>query len=85
MCNIQYVFKIKADMMCLKKEMIEIFHEQYDSSLCALKFHLLDNVVEDLKIFGNLTIPNASPFEHYNIHIKRSYRETSKQHSTRIY
>lgn len=75
---------IKVDIMCLKNDMIEKFHETSDISLYTLKFHLLEHFVEELKIFWSLTALDAFPLEQYNIHINRSYIETYKFHSTRM-
>lgn len=41
------------------------------------KFHVLDNIVEDLCMFGMLNILDASAIVHYNVHFKASYSRIS--------
>lgn len=40
----------------------------------ALKFPLLDDIFEEIQALGNMSIFNASPFEHFDVVIKQSYR-----------
>lgn len=58
----EYVLKKKAEIKFIKKAMFEKFHGRSDNYLHTLKFHLLDYIVEDLKIFETLTVLDASPF-----------------------
>lgn len=48
------VLNINADILYLKKSVIEIFHETSANYLYALKFRLLNHFVEDLKIYWTL-------------------------------
>lgn len=65
--------------------MFEKLDRTSDKSLYILIYRLFGHVYEDLKIFGTLYFLDASPFDHYNLHINRSYIEKSKRFSTIIY
>lgn len=45
----------------------------------ALKFHLLDYVVEDFRAFSTLSALDALMFEHYNVPIKHADRWNSRR------
>lgn len=65
-----------------KKLLCEVFDALCDSGWYTLRFHLLDDLVEDLDRFGTLRPLHSSYFKRFNMHIKRVNRSTSKQHSS---
>lgn len=61
------------------------FFGTYEKYLYKHQFHILDHVVEHLKILRTISaLQDSSPFEHYNLHICQSCTETSNFHSTRM-
>lgn len=52
--------------------LVRTFGEHCNSGLYILKFHLLDHVVEDLRLFGTLSVLDASRFEQYSVSIKQA-------------
>lgn len=63
----------------LKKSTGEILGHLEDVNLFPLKFHMLDNMVENASTFGNLAYLNVSPYEHFKFTIKRFIRMTLMQ------
>lgn len=53
----------------------------YSSGLYISKFHLIDNVVDDLERFRSIFFTDTRPFEHFNALIKQSYGLTARQWS----
>lgn len=47
-----------------------LFYSLQDENLFTLEFHLLDQIAEDVFLFGDLTYVDASPLEHFNYIIK---------------
>ena len=60
-----------------KQEMSDLFHKASPTGIGTLKFHLLDHIVHDIRCFGSIRMLTASPFEHFNTHIKSAYASTS--------
>lgn len=63
----------------LKELMETTFDKHCETGFYTLKFHFLDYLVENLESFGNLETLGASPYERFNVHIKRAYRITSQR------
>lgn len=62
--------------------MIAIIHRTSEYSLYTLKFQLPYHAVESSKIFGTLTVLEASLVKHFNLYINLSHREKFKLRST---
>lgn len=48
-----------------------------EAGLYMLKFHLLDDLRQDVERFGNMEILDASLFQRFNVHIKPAFRRIS--------
>lgn len=66
----------------MKELIISTFVPHCDNGIYTLKLHLLYHVVEDIETTDNMAILDASPYEHFNVFIKQSYRSTSKRIAT---
>lgn len=53
------------------------FEALFDSGLYDLTYLLLNDMVEDLRIFETLSLLDCSFFDHYNLYIMQAYRKTS--------
>lgn len=61
---------------------VEVRAPNFERVLSTLKFQLLDYLYEDVTSIKYLGLIDGSPFEHSNVHIKHSYRETARRHTT---
>lgn len=50
------------------------FNESCIPVLNTLKFHMLDQVVGELRVFSSLSVLDASTFEQYNVYRKQAHR-----------
>lgn len=75
--------KLRKDVCAFKYKFVNPFLSICTFGLRALKYHLLDHLIEGPLSFGGIFSLNASPFEHFNTSIKASYRNTSKLHAPR--
>lgn len=48
------------------------------SGVFMMKLHLLYNFVDVLDMFLDTSVLSVSVFAHFNVHIKRGYRELSR-------
>lgn len=48
-----------------------------------MKFHLVDELVDDLQLFGTNKVLSASPYHHFNFIVKQAYGSTSNLLQTR--
>lgn len=55
-----------------------MFNRTFVTKLYRLKFNSVHHVLEALERFGNLEALDKSPFERFNVHIKRTYRNISE-------
>lgn len=67
-----------------KKIVLDTLAERSSPILFTLKIFLSKHIVADLRVFGTLSVLDDSPFEHYNLHNKTSYRRTSRRTKTRM-
>ena len=74
---------LQSEIKIFKTKMVGLFHDCCPNGLGTLKFHLFDHIVDDIRRFGTISVLSASPFEHFNLHIKSAYRSTSKRLLTR--
>lgn len=49
------------------------------------KFHLLDNLMENIRRFRNISVIDACFYQQSNVHIKMAYQRSSKMRTTRIH
>jgi hypothetical protein len=68
---------LQQDICSFKSSMTLLFNDCSPTGIGTLKFHLLDHIVDDLRCFGSIRMLTASPFEHFNIHIKSAHASTS--------
>lgn len=64
--------------------MVKNFDNLYDTDLYNLKYHLLSNMVNDIRKFGTLFVYDSSSYEHFNVHMKKALRTTLLKRKTRI-
>ena len=57
-----------------KQLMNQAFGDRTGASVFALKYHLFNHLVTDLKKFGNMDLLNAVPFENFNLFTKVAYK-----------
>ena len=76
--------KLSDEVLSFKKKATDVLGNLDDINLFTLKFHLLDHLCNDLARFGDLSLLDASPFEHFNYVIKSFIRMTSMRKSTTI-
>ena len=74
---------LRSSISDFKKHMVSSFQDSFPTDLGTLKFHLLDHLPDDLSRFGSTKVLSASPFEHFNLLVKRAYASTSKRLLTR--
>lgn len=60
----------------------EMLGEHCETGFYTLKFHLLDHVIVDLERLGFLDVLDTSPFERFNVYIKRACRTPSQRLSS---
>lgn len=63
---------------------VSLFKKHCKITLFTIKFDLLDHLLEDLDKFGSVKFLCALAFEHFNIFLKRSYRETYIRSASRL-
>lgn len=68
-----------------KMPLVETSSKHFSSGLVALNFHLRNHVVDDLRLFGTLSVLGASPFEQYNVSVKQVYKKTFRRSDTCMY
>lgn len=51
----------------LKYHTKNIFEYTFDNGFSTLKFHIIDLLCTDIHEFGQLSILNSTPYEHYQI------------------
>jgi len=68
---------LRDSISAFKRSMTSLFHNASPTGIGTLKFHLLDHIVDDIRSFGSIRMLTASPFEHFNIHIKSAHASTS--------
>ena len=74
---------LRHDISAFKINVTSVFQPHCETGLSTLKYHLLDHLVTDLERFGSIRVLSASPFEHFNLHIKKAYGASSKRILTR--
>lgn len=70
---------VREEVQKFKAIVGETFDARCITSLCTLKFHLLDHFLKDLNQFMTLELLSSSVFERFNVHIKQAYRSTSQR------
>lgn len=55
---------------------IETLYKPYDSGLYTLKYYLVDDVKENMGVFGPLSASYSSLYEHLDWYIKQAFRST---------
>ena len=68
---------VQQTVASFKYQMTSLFHDCSPTGIATLKFHLLDHIIQDLQRFGSIRMLTASPFEHFNVHIKSAHASTS--------
>lgn len=74
--SISELADLRSAIANLKTQMVAAHKGTSPTGLFSLKFHLLDHLCDDLEMFKIVAFLDASPFESYNILIKKSYRRT---------
>lgn len=75
---------IEEKVRALKREFVDRFYDHCDSGIYALKLHLLDHMVEDMRRSATLNMLDASPFERFNVYVKLANRQTSQRPRTHM-
>lgn len=68
-------------MSPFEKEAVKLFFSVSKSGLYKMKFHHWHHLVKDVRRFRDISVLDASAYEHLNVHIKRSYRGFSRRHA----
>lgn len=58
---------------------MESFSSVCSSEVYIIMFHLLNNLVEDIKRFRYVAVLDGSVYKQLNIHIKKTYRGSSSR------
>lgn len=66
----------------MKELIIFTFGPHCDNVTYTFMYNLLDHIVEGIQEMGNTSMLEASPYKHFNVFIKNSYRSTSKRITT---
>lgn len=66
-----------------KSLLLGMFKVHCASCLHTLQYRLLDHTVDDIQKFGTLSVLEWSPYEHYNVHSTKEYRQTLQIRQTR--
>lgn len=64
--------------------MFQVFGPHFPTGLNTQRFYLLDHRCEDLQKVQSMSYTDASPVEHFNVVVKKSYRSSSMRTTTRI-
>lgn len=75
-----YLAHLTRNIDILKKSFCEVSNAYCKSGLYTLKFHLLDDLAEDVDRLGIFQLLDSSAFEQNNVHIRSAHRSTSKCH-----
>lgn len=75
---------IQEEVNLLKRAIVETFKEHYEKGLSTKKFHILDHNYEDVSRYGSMQYLHASPFDNFNVKIKKYLRTKSMNSSTRM-
>jgi len=75
---------ISTIIKVFKSTASNLFGTLEDLNLFTLKFHNLDHIAEDVARFGDLSLLDASPYEHFNFTLKQFIRMTSMRKQTTI-
>lgn len=71
--------KLGNESEAVQSMLIETFEEPYDPSLYALKYQLLDYMVEGIRRFETMSVAVNSPYENSSVHIKQACSESSRK------
>lgn len=70
----------EADQCILERRFTELatmlaktIDKYCNSSLCTVKYHVLDDIVEDIPRFGAISVLYRSPYDQVNVHIMHDY------------
>lgn len=80
----------KAGLVTLKmvtvfKGMLaEMLTKHNDSELYILKYHSIDDMVKEIKIFETLSVLDSNPHKHFSVYIKYDYRNIWKSRQTQM-
>lgn len=61
-----------------KRLRVDPFDDHCNFGLYGSKYNLFDHILEDLRKIGTLSVVHSSPYDRFEMHIKHSYRRTSK-------
>lgn len=84
-CTAEELASLRSEISRVKTVVGRPFAPHCSSGLFALRFHLLNHVMESLGRSGCLSSTNAAPFECCSVPIKKGYRMTARQYSKRTY
>lgn len=59
--------------------LIKTSEERYVSSLCTLKYHFFDLIMQDVRRFEALSVLDDRPNEHFNLYSKHVSRKHCKR------
>lgn len=73
--NDKELLKLQYKVEQFKRLLVRTFRKQCNSAIYTLKFNLPDHTVEELLVFGTLSVLGAL-FGHYNKNVKHAYSRT---------
>lgn len=71
--------QLETQIALYKVSTVNVFKSYQRSEMKLMKFHLLDHLVEDIKVLGSLSIGSSNIFEFTHVLFKRLYNTTSKR------
>lgn len=80
--NRQNVLKLQHQVVESNRLLVKTFGKHCNAGLFALKSHLLNHVVENLRVFRTLFVFDALPLAQYNVNTNHAYKQTSKRSNT---
>lgn len=76
------IMLLKQKITSFQKGCIKLFGESCKTGLHTLKFHMLHHLAENVEKYIDVTLMEGSPYEHFNLLIKKEYWGTSKRMKT---
>lgn len=73
---------LRNTIMHFRAAAVVVYRAHCTYPLVTVKFHAPDHLAEDVELFSLLDLLHASPFEYFNVHIKRACPNGSRRRGT---
>lgn len=76
--RLEELYQLRSLIESFKKKGFLLFQYFPKLDICTVKFHILDQLVEDIESFGSISVLSGGLFEITPTHFKYVYRTTSR-------